>query len=178
MPQRIWPPVDTYTSEERATILPLLQPETEANKYLYSPGMNDAKKALHSEVPNSLFTAADFETRVNPFPESDPTVPSEPRIQRVPQYEIGKDIENLAEYSHARFSSARRLNVEKRGSVSRQEGPSLLSPLDIKPTVSEDKTGLVHDSTFSPLMLQQADSQAPPRHSPSQKKCACRCALI
>lgn len=177
MPQRIWPPVDTYSEEERKLIQPILQPESEGNKYLYTPGTNDAKKILHSVIPNPLFSAADFETRVNPFPEQDLWIPSEPRIQSIPQYQTGKETtpspENLASISVSIKDQMTELVTN----------PSLKSPLSINATPSEEKYNLVlsqNDSTFGSLVMHQPEALPIIRSEPpaARKKCNCTCVLI
>lgn len=53
LPEKIWPPVDTYSPEVRSNIQPILPVETNTDHYLYEPELNPAKKQAHSslEIP-------------------------------------------------------------------------------------------------------------------------------
>lgn len=51
LPAKIWPPVDIYSPEDRQNMEPVLEPETETNKYDYSPGVNEALRVHHSLNP-------------------------------------------------------------------------------------------------------------------------------
>lgn len=50
LPNRIWPPVDSYTPEKRASVLPVNERETRDNLYEYKPGVNEPIHKIHAET--------------------------------------------------------------------------------------------------------------------------------
>lgn len=50
IPEKIWPPPDTYSPEVRASIQPVVPPESETDKYLFTPDENSPKKFYYSVV--------------------------------------------------------------------------------------------------------------------------------
>lgn len=187
LPQRIWPPVDTYSPEERSSLQPFLAAETDSNKHLYTPGTNDAKKSVFSQVPNTMFTAADFETRGLVNFEQEPVVPSEPSILPIPVYKVGEDICPETLYGNIKPSipdavdgSARGIIDDKLISLDLSANPSLVVTLSMKPTACDSSFGLVMSpnlqessaNPIEPVEIGAPKAQFKPE-APAVKKCTC-----
>lgn len=180
MPQRIWPPVDTYTPQTRSMIQPSLVPETDNNKYLYEPGTNDPKKVLHSVIPSNLFTASDFETRALAFPLIDPEVPSEPQRRKLPQYKQDNHLANIEhEHENQEIQLQRVYLNQKSEALQIMPAESALA-FSTKPTSSTILSGSGSNGIPYPDLSSDAktvNQEALKPHSNSTVK-KCRCALI
>lgn len=59
LPQKLWPPPDTFTPEQRQTLMPVNEPETAERPYLYMPNVNGVAKIL--QVTTEVAKSESFE---------------------------------------------------------------------------------------------------------------------
>ena len=147
IPQRLWPPADTYTPEHRNSIRPYVAPETASNKHTYLPGTNDAIMSIHSVIPFEGFSAEDFETKA--IFNSEYLIPLEPKINKCSKFFVDiKDSSNLSnqerkdEPNSLVFNSERGMIDDQFNTPEMMSTPSTLSPFLIRPNSSEDSMGI------------------------------------
>lgn len=117
LPERIWPPVDSYSPEARNSINPILTPENPGTKYEYEPGINESKTLKYSIPKSEEVQIEDFETGA--------LIPSEPlHKSKIPSYNMAPlrlggsylhPIDEKLDNSHMSDNSQREIAVKHKG---------------------------------------------------------------
>ena len=170
-PERIWPPVDTYTTEARESIKPILEPETDTAKYEYCPGANEAKRPLYS-MPQKMAQEDDFETGH--------LIPFEPIKSKLPTCDsmilpwcknaffVSQD--DKQDQSHLSDNS----NREIMNSISIPASTSKLGSRVIEITQVNSKSTALAESELQVSVKNEASIlPGQSRESPQIKKCKC-----
>jgi hypothetical protein len=134
MPVKIWPPCDSYTPEQRQTVMPINQPEgpIQSQKYQYVPRSNPAlfckySKAVH-ESPIIDAKKLDYEEEMSLY-----TIPQESRARGL---EIFDDQLVLEFQSKGLMNTHQTSNENQK--LKEFQNPSMLLPAAIEPPNESD----------------------------------------
>lgn len=179
LPERIWPPTDTYTPDVRRSIEPVLEPETATCKYTYCAGANEAKKPLHSTAQDRFISEEEFET-------GGCLIPLEPRKSKLPtngsfpfksrNQHSQMPIEEIHEQSRLSDNSNRQI---MNPAITMPSSPLKTDQRLMDLTQINSASTAVAESDIKMTMKQiPGPTLGTSQHQKTTKKCQCQCTLI